>query len=175
MKVRSSFVTNSSSSSFIVTFDKTPESTEEMQKMLFDGRKEYPSPYGDNYWSTEEIAKIVFGDMGAQATREEIIEELENSVHHSVYMKYDRESPNYPYDQADNEVAIDKYREASRKHWDMVDSECKRLAKEKYAELFEGKSDVYIFSYADENGDLGCAIEHGILFDNVEHIKISNH
>lgn len=40
MKIRNGFVSNSSSSSFIVSFDKKPSSAEELREILF-GDKEY--------------------------------------------------------------------------------------------------------------------------------------
>jgi hypothetical protein len=99
-------VTNSSSSSFIVTFDKAPESTEEMQKLLFGERKEYPDPYSKEFWPTNDIARIVFEDMNAAATKEEIIEELETFFHWSVSEKYERQAPQYPYDGTEEAMEI---------------------------------------------------------------------
>lgn len=34
---------------------------------------------------------------------------------------------------------------------------------------------VYIFSYADEDGSYGSALEHGELFNKLKHIRISKH
>lgn len=64
MKLRTGFVSNSSSSSFILKFDKIPETIEEMRILLFG---ENP-PRFTTHWndddaiSTEQVAKILFDD-----------------------------------------------------------------------------------------------------------------
>ena len=63
MKIRDGFVSNSSSSSFIVAFDKTPETVAEMQNILFKNGGYYHNPYKDDVWTTEQIASIVFVRM----------------------------------------------------------------------------------------------------------------
>jgi hypothetical protein len=72
MKKRKGFVSNSSSSSFIVAFSKKPESVEEMQKLLFDDDQYFQSPYSDEKWSSSRIAEIVLNDMGTPATMQEM-------------------------------------------------------------------------------------------------------
>jgi hypothetical protein len=45
MKIRQGFVSNSSSSSFVIAWSKKPETVEEMSNFLFGENKEYPNPY----------------------------------------------------------------------------------------------------------------------------------
>ena len=49
MKIRNGFVSNSSSSSFLVAFDKLPEDVYALHKLLFEGRHyiEPPDKWGD--------------------------------------------------------------------------------------------------------------------------------
>ena len=61
MKRREGFISNSSSSSFLVAFDKIPTSVEELQKMLFGDYERYG--YYEKSYSTKEISEIVFKDM----------------------------------------------------------------------------------------------------------------
>ncbi len=68
MKIRSGFVSNSSSSSFIVAFEKLPESAEEIKQMLF-GNQEIVYCY-DECRSANDIAERVFQDFQEQPAPE---------------------------------------------------------------------------------------------------------
>jgi hypothetical protein len=78
MKIRMGFVTNSSSSSFIVAFDKVPNSWEEVLEMLFDADKATVSEY-DLSMGTKEVAQIVFDDISKQTPNN--LEELKETFH----------------------------------------------------------------------------------------------
>lgn len=63
------------------------------------------------------------------------------------------------------------------KNWKLQLELKKKLAR-KDIKLFKEKSKdkcVALLSYSDNDGDWGCAMEHGNIFDRLEHIRISNH
>ena len=63
MKIRNGFVSNSSSSSFLVMWDKKPKDTEELKNILFGDTKSIGDPYSDNGYTTTELANTLFRDL----------------------------------------------------------------------------------------------------------------
>jgi hypothetical protein len=82
MKIRNGFVSNSSSSSFVVAFPKKPETIEELKHMMFGNVSSgYIECYDDSI-SEMDCTETVFGDLVEHSlTRDEIIEELSGSFH----------------------------------------------------------------------------------------------
>jgi len=73
MKIRMGFVSNSSSSSFIVAFDKKPESVEEVERLL--DLPEHVCCY-DNVAHGHDVAHRVFSDVESNPGSAELEEEL---------------------------------------------------------------------------------------------------
>ena len=65
MKIRNGFVSNSSSSSFIVTFPHDPADADDVRKMMFQDNDTPVQPY-DYMVPTREIAEIVWRDIERQ-------------------------------------------------------------------------------------------------------------
>ncbi len=64
MKIRNGFVSNSSSSSFVVAFPKKPKSAEDVHKMMFDGKEGKIQPYDFvDGLSYSQIAERVWNDL----------------------------------------------------------------------------------------------------------------
>jgi hypothetical protein len=177
MKIRIGFVSNSSSSSFIVGFPKIPASVEDIEYMLFDSSDElYVNPYPDRKleedgsysekyagWDTRFVANIVFSDIKnrASVSEKEISDELMDGSWEGEY-EY-RFAPS------------DLTHEQKKHYYDLVNAKRREVAERKASQLREKLGDViYIFDYQDDE-PLGSAMEHGTLFDRLPHIRISKH
>jgi hypothetical protein len=72
MKTRNGFVSNSSSSSFVVAFPKKPKNEEEVYQMMFNGEDGSINPYPESYsdMTHREIAIRVFEDLQSDQSNE---------------------------------------------------------------------------------------------------------
>lgn len=63
MKQRIGFVSNSSSCSFLVSFNDVPKNVKELKKLLFGTNEKILNDVSGEYHSTSLLAKIIFNDM----------------------------------------------------------------------------------------------------------------
>jgi len=168
MKIRNGFVSNSSSSSFIVEFDHLPKDAEELRVMLFGSREffydQYPESYKEKcHWSTQEIADIVFDDLNDQVDAVEIEDELSGGENY--YEEWERNNPRPHWRDG-----------GAYKAWSKAEREYYESMAKIDTEKFVKPNKLYFrFTYSDNEGQLGSAMEHGDLFENMKHKVISNH
>lgn len=151
MKQRNGFVSNSSSSSFVVIFDAVPRNAEDLRQAMF-GDKKNVSAY-DHTISTLEAARSAFNQIRKQ------------------------KKPLNPRKAAlmlDMDGVLDFGEEAYDKNWEARLRKAVRKAKKDLIEKSKGKA-IFVFNYGDENGTFGCVMEHGEIFKNFEHFRISHH
>jgi hypothetical protein len=195
MKVRNGFVSNSSSSSFLVAFPRKPKNVNEVKEILFSpGQNDYPNPfvYGmddkDTFWPVDQVAKIVWNDIKKPATNEEMIECRDGGWfdtyeglpgHVDVYRNARRDEK---FRQMQEECrgldwSTDEGRIKHQAVWSAINKENVKRAKAILKRFKEKNPDAvfYTFEYSDNDGSLFSAMEHGTLFRRVFHIKTSRH
>lgn len=163
MKIRSGFVSNSSSSSFIVRFPKDPTNIDNLREMMGNCAPNYA--------------------YGVTLTAEDVIKHVHRDIKSNTFESY--------YD--NNRWDTERFEQMFSYHpsieslygdrcwYELTDDEQDLLIKmwlwEEYQRKFKSEPGVFIcyFEYADEDGAVGSALEHGEIFRNLEYTRKSHH
>jgi hypothetical protein len=160
VKKRLGFVSNSSSSSFIVFLKKEPKDEHELIETLFPDRFDDVVSCGSTGVTvtasrfTEEVWHQLQDHN--RLSKKERNRTLENLVYELLYFQ----SP---------AMTLPTYKKQAE--------ELRVQAKKNLKELMEkhGGDFVFVVSFADNEGEEGCAMEHGNGLRNVEHLVVSHH
>ena len=190
MKIRNGFVSNSSSSSFVVVFPQIPISDIDVMQMMFGNppKSKRISGWGDESSSIYDVAGRVFDDISAQKHNDiEKIREEFSGIESSVYttdktLLKGFEIPGWR--EPDNEIkkkGLEWTNEAHREqinkiqdlHYKRRDKVTRKIAK---SFLDRHKNEfIFIFEYGDHNGELEANCEQGDIFRYLPHVKINKH
>ena len=111
MKIRSGFVSNSSSSSFVVAWPKKPKTTEEARGMLFADDASYPNPYpwegSPNSFCPSMISEWVLKNLewGKNHVRDSLVGDINSHVSYLVYEAGEGRRNTFTYDENDRMVS----------------------------------------------------------------------
>lgn len=158
MKIRNGFVSNSSSSSFVVGFKSLPQNEDEMREMLFGDGEAFDG------LSAAEAARIVFGDFADQLpmTVNEIVEEVASGWVDGIT------HTDMPSHLQSGQYQAWFEEEDKRIHAQAVDMVKALLESNKGVAFFK-------FHFGDESGGAFGILEHGGTFDRLPSITISHH
>lgn len=183
MKTRSGFVSNSSSSSFVVAFPRVPKSAKEVQEMMFGDSPFLDNPYDEEKTKTKDIAETVWGDIKPQKRwkekfRNERIKETVRGISDDELNYNDFTIVPDPITEVEyNGKIIVTARPREQVDWKRYGEACDVYAQRTVKALqkdWNGKV-IYVFSYGDNDGDYFSNLEHGEIFKNLPHKQISNH
>jgi hypothetical protein len=166
VRIKKDFVTNSSSSSFIVAFDKPVMSLDDIKdKIMFI-----------------EKAQTVFGDIQKQTPiklelSEECISKLTDEISSGYF-----EGFIWEWDDLKNLKKSDfpterEYFDTRMKIAGKYQAKNREKAEKIAIAFVEGnrRKVAYIFSYSDNDGKYMSEMEHGGTFDEFPHLTISHH
>lgn len=172
MKIRTGFVSNSSSSSFVVLFPSEPQNVDDVKKMLFGDQEEYYGMYDEGGWSTNAVAKTIWNDICDQQKNdfEKAKDILSNDYNGPDYDDFSHIEDNNERWEAYG-VALEAYgKKLLKEFFNIRKLKLKKLNNES----IEDGTVLYCFEYGDGDS-YGSALEHGDLFEKLKYIKISNH
>ena len=203
MKKRYGFVSNSSSSSFLIGLLRKPRSVAELKRWLF-GDMNYLQWYDFGY-KTIDIAKRIFDDLKGKhpiRAKDRLIKEITDGYFSGMPLTWQKE--NRPSDKLERQfyksfpqytdcgfyrdealketmakqlaqkIKDSRNKEHTEDYKEIQDAAEAFLNKE-VSPIMEGKR-IYQLEYADGgDGPLSAAIEHGDVFSQIPHVKISKH
>lgn len=202
MKIRSGFVSNSSSSSFILALPKIPDNIQELKEMLLDDPDTlFHKTYDNELIPINEIVNVIFNDINSTNvggpesfdTKIEISSyEIDNYDHLVTSNRLDR----YKVLKSDYETTYEIHnslfsdlfktkdedaREFVRNEIKLSDIELEKFSKEMIKIITESvsesdKKDYKYLSleYADDTS-IGSMIEHSGILDKITISRISHH
>jgi len=184
MKIRNGFVSNSSSSSFVVASPKKLKTIEVIKEVLFPTEETFVDPYehysfspehahhsescicgavlvrGHESWPISEICDIILNEVKEQKpnNKKAIIDGF--SGWYEGIPDYDN------FELPTGETDWVSYHKSELK--------CRKRLAEKFIKD-NPNSYIYVFEFSDNDGSLYQSLEHGNTFYNVPHVKISRH
>lgn len=168
MKIRQGFVSNSSSSSFVVAFPKKPQTVEDVKQMMFRDDSANKFRYYDYECLTSQVVEQILKDI-KKATIKNMVESLSHGWFNGRIDGWDK-AEHLSYN-------IPAEREERDKIYKECDEENERIAKSIIKKFRDDNKGCFfaVFDYADGDGEFFCIMEHGGIFENLEHIQTSYH
>jgi hypothetical protein len=147
--------------------------------MMFTRFQEYIKPYDDEF-TVEEICEAVLRDIdqqGESASRKKVIETLGGYYNTYMYQTVRKKTWfDFRPTKSDNE-ADNKFLDREREFWEKERKYAREFEKKEASQFLARNKGTFILctTYSDNEGSFGAAMEHGDIFRNLDHIRVSEH
>jgi hypothetical protein len=182
MKIKSDFVTNSSSSSFIVAWPNEIKTLEDVKKYI-DRDDKAKQVYEDTKNAKTGIKidpenRIVINTIASELESgylQNIVQSLGINV--TMFDQFSEFKKDFIYRHNIEEEDLNKNHFYSTLVWKEYGYVRMKIATKLAKEFCKKNKDnfVYFFNYGDESGDFMSEMEHGNTFKNLPHIQVSHH
>lgn len=156
MKYRAGFVSNSSSSSFVINFPKDPSDIDNLREMMGECFPRYS--YGDKQITTEEVIQAVHNRVGCSQHRKptDIDKYLVENLTDYVLNNYELEEYNLDF-----ELQPEQRKILEEKMKDFLET----------LKSFDEVEGSYrqTFTFSDDCGSFEASLMHGDIFRHVDH------
>lgn len=151
MKTRSGFVSNSSSSSFILHFKEMPKCVCEIEKLLLEDR--YPTFYAE--YSKRQVAERLFSALETGKTGDH---DIQQEIADCWDCWDEVEDPTIP--QSPDTFSAPEWEEYNKKVYAWAETKKEEILKKYPGEYF------VLVEFSDNDGPLDTMMEHSGCFDN---------
>lgn len=184
MKIRKGFVSNSSSSSFVVAFPHKPETVEGLKEMMFGKQDWHYDWISKSDVPTLTIAEKVFAKVGEKVTNEDVFESIRGGWFGDYYglpgYADEWDDPEYKaIDKRLDGVPEDKKQglrlEMQRKFWDKYSEINDKRARDianTFLDVYKDRH-IAVMVFSDNKGE--AVEEHTGIFERLQHIRTSYH
>jgi hypothetical protein len=150
MKIRTGFVANSSSSSFLVRFPEWPKDCEVIKKLLFGDEEEIHDPwYGGG--KTKDVANYIYEKFWADN------DFTTASLGQILDVMIEKEEDNYDWKEVED-------------HREEIETEALKKARE-----WQDKEGYSCVAEIGDHESYGALVEHGEILTKLDHIRLNHH